>query len=268
MKTFVQYLILYIVESMGLIIHDPIFFLIMIYSIMMYKRQIEEVEGPQTLIQVTKKVVPDIVISMILGIITSGILSYVGINFYVHFNILVLIPIAILLMLIHPKWGCFSYVIPVAFMIEGLSKLFDHPLFTLDYEMLIYLVGVLHIIEGLLVLICGYKNAKPTPFYEDNRLTYHKVLQHLWLIPFIVISTPQGVPMPLYAILAYGDEARVRSPRKQSMLTGMLILGFGAFIFILAHAMHLGYIQAGGLILIMPVLHELIFVTETYMNKK
>lgn len=268
MKTFVQYLILYIVESMGLIICDPIFFLMAIYSVMVYKRQIEQVQGPQKLLEMIARALPDMILGILLGITTSGILAYLGINFYVSLNILVLIPIAILLMLIHPKWGCFSYVIPVAFMIEGLSKLFNHPLFTLDYEMLIYLVGVLHIIEGLLVLICGYKHAKPAPFYEEHRLTYHQVLQHMWIIPFMVISTPQGIPMPLYAVLAYGDEARVRSPKEQSMLTGTLILGFGALIFLLAHAMHLGHIQAGGLILIMPVLHELIFIVEIYMNKK
>ncbi|MEG0320277.1 MAG: hypothetical protein RR448_00705 [Niameybacter sp.] len=234
----------------------------------MYKRQMDQIQRYNSFKSFIFQTLPDILIGLGIGLVASGVLAYWGINFEVDINIVVLIPIAILLMLIGTKWGCFSYVVPISFMIEGLSKLFHYSLFTLDYEMLIYLVGVLHIIEGTLVLLRGYQHAKPFPVYRQNKLTYTKVMNHIWMIPFVVTIIPQFIPIPLYAVLAYGDEARVRTPRKQACLTGGLILVFGVIIFILAHFMRLGWIQTGGVILLMPVLHEMIFVIEGHMNKK
>ena len=268
MKAFVQYMILYIVKNMGLILFDPIFFLILVYSVIMYKRQRDQIQGPQKLKDILPKILVDIGIGIIIGLCTSGILAYFQITFKVNMNILLLIPIAVILMLISPKWGCFSYVVPVAYMIEGISKLFNLRVFSLDYEMLIYLVGVLHIVEGALVMLNGHINARATPIYNGNRLTYIHLMHHIWVVPLVFIGQPGHMSIPLYALLAYGDEARVRTPKQQALLTGCLILGFGSIIFFLAACIDRGTLQIGGGILLMPVFHELIFVIENFMNKK
>lgn len=269
MKSFVQYIILYIVKNMGLILFDPIFFLILIYSVAMYKRQRDQILGPQKLKDILPIMLVDIGIGIAIGLCTSGILAYFQITFKVHMNILLLIPIAVLLMLKSPKWGCFSYVVPVAYIIEGLSKLFHIRLFNLDYEMLIYLVGVLHIVEGLLVILNGHINARAVPIYNGNKLTSVYVMHHIWVVPLVfMVNSSVGIALPLYALLAYGDEARVRTPKQQSLLTGCLILVFGSIIFFLAACIDRDILQIGGGILMMPVLHELIFVIENFMNKK
>lgn len=269
MKSFVQYMILYIVKNMGLILFDPIFFLILIYSIMIYKRQRDQIEGPQKLKDILPIILVDIGIGIAIGLCTSGILAYFQITFKVNMNILLLIPIAVLLMLKSPKWGCFSYVVPVAYIIEGLSKLFNVRLFSLDYEMLMYLVGVLHIVEGALVILNGHINAGAIPIYDGNKLTFVYVMHHIWVVPLIFVVHSSGtMALPLYALLAYGDEARVRIPKLQALLTGCLILTFGSIIFFLAASIDRGILQVGGGILMMPVFHELIFVIENFMNKK
>lgn len=267
MKAFVQYMLLYIVENMGLILFDPIFFLILIYSVMVYKRQLDQIEGPQQLRNVLFKMLPDIGIGITIGVCTSGVLAYLGIYFHVNMNILLLIPIAVILMFISPKWGCFSYVVPVAYMVEGLSKLFNIRLYSLDYEMLIYLVGVLHMVEGILVIVGGHINAKMTPIYKDHKLTHCHIMHHIWTVPLIFIVEPGGMALPLYALLAYGDEAKVRTPKQQTLLTGCLILAFGSIIFVLAACIQASLLQTGGVILLMPILHEFIFVVESFMNK-
>lgn len=268
MKSFVQYMILYIVKNMGLILFDPIFFLILIYSTMMYKRQRDQIQGTQKLKDILPIILTDIAIGIAIGLSMSGILAYFQITFKVRMNILLLIPIAIVLMLKSPKWGCFSYVVPVAYMIEGLSKLFNVGLFDLDYEMLMYLVGVLHIVEGLLVILNGHIDAVVIPTYNEKKITFVYVMHHIWIVPLIfIVNSSGGIALPLYALLAYADEARVRTPKQQALLTGCLILTFGSMVFLLATYIDKGILQIGGGILIMPVLHELIFVIENFMNK-
>lgn len=268
MKAFVQYGILYMAKGMGLILRDPIFFIMVLYSITMYKRQIESVQGRVAFKTLFKNALFDIVIGVIVGLLISMVLSYLGLSFYVDTNILILIPVAILLIMIHPRFGCFSYVVPIAFLIEGLGNLFNLRCYTLDYRMLIYLVGILHIIEGFLVIGFGAQHAQSVPVYENKRLVTYKMMRHIWIVPlFFTLSHEQAV-LPLYALLAYGDHAKVRSARQQSLLTGLLILLFGLILFVLGRYIHPSGLQVGGIILLIPVLHEMIFVVEEYCNKK
>lgn len=269
MKSFVQYMILYLVRNMGLILFDPIFFLILIYSIVMYKRQEDKLQGIQSFNAIVPIVVTDMAIGIMIGLCTSGVLNYFHITLKVNMNILLLIPIAIVLMLQSPKWGCFAYVVPVAYIIEGIGQLLHINLPNLDYEMLIYLVGILHIIEGILVILNGHQNATPIPIYSHNKLTFIYVMHHIWIVPLIfVMNTNISTALPLYALLAYGDEASVHTPKEQATLTGLLILLFGSLTFLLAMCIERNLLQVSGGILLMPVLHELIFVTEVFMNER
>lgn len=267
MEAFVQYGILYMAKNMGLILGDPIFFIMVLYSIVMYKRQIESVQGKVAFKSLLKAVLQDTLIGATVGLIISMMLSYFNLTLHVDTNILILIPIAILLIMIHPRFGCFSYAIPIAFMIEGVFNLFHVTLYTLDYKMLINLVGILHIIEGILVIGFGAHHVRSVPVYENKKLVTYKMMRHIWIVPlFFTLSKEQAI-LPLYAILAYGDHAKVRSPRAQSLLTGLLILLFGLILFVLGKYTYPNGLQVSGIILLMPVLHEMIFVVEEYCNK-
>lgn len=268
MGAFVQYGILYMAKQMGLILRDPIFLVMVIYSVCVYKRQIENIRGKLPFKYLLSAIGQDLVIGILIGAVTSLLLSYKGIYFEVDMNILILIPIAFILMLIHPRLGCFSYVIPIAFIIEGGMRLMNKPLYALNYDMLINLVGILHIIEGLLVIASGWQHAYSVPIYEDKKLVTYKMMRHIWIVPlFFNLSQTQTV-VPLYALLAYGDHAKVRSAQAQSLLTGCLILLFGLTLTLLACYTHPKGLQISGIILLMPVLHELIFMVEEYCNKK
>lgn len=267
MKAFVQYGILYMAKNMGLILGDPIFFIMVLYSMVMYKRQVESVEGKIETKVLVKALLQDTLIGVTIGLLMSMLLSYFNLTVQVSPNILILIPIAILLIMIHPRFGCFSYAIPIAFLMEGILNLLNTNLYTLDYKMLINLVGVLHIIEGLLVIGFGASYARDVPIYENKRLVTYKIMRHIWIVPlFFTLSQEQAI-LPLYAILAYGDHAKVRSPREQSRITGLLILLFGLILFVLGKYAHPNGLQVSGIILLMPVLHEMIFVVEEYCNK-
>ncbi|MBC8579618.1 hypothetical protein [Zhenhengia yiwuensis] len=267
MTAFVQYAILYMARKMGLILGDPIFFIMVLYSIVVYKRQIEKIKGKIPFKYLVGAIGQDLIVGIFIGIIGSCLLSYKGINFEVDTNILVLIPIAFLLIMIHPRFGCFSYVIPVAFMIEGGMRIIGGIFYQLNYPMLVSLVGILHILEGLLVIASGWHHAYSVPIYENKKLVTYKMMRHIWIVPLFFNLLGTSTVVPLYALLAYGDHAKVRSTKAQSFLTGCLILTFGLILTLLGYYIHPKGLQASGIILLMPVLHELIFMVEEYCNK-
>lgn len=268
MVAFVQYSVLYMAKKMGLILGDPIFLIMVLYSIFMYKRQIENIKGKVPFKYLLAGIGQDLIIGTLIGIVVSLFLSYIGLNFEVDMNILILIPIAFLLMIIHPRFGCFSYVVPVAFIIEGGMRLVNQSFYQLNYEMLINLVGILHIIEGLLVMASGWHHAYSVPIYEHKKLVTYKMMRHIWIVPLFFTLSSTHTTVPLYALLAYGDHAKVRSPKAQSFLTGCLILLFGLILTLLGCYTHPKGLQISGMILLMPVLHEFIFMIEEYCNKK
>ena len=94
MMAFVQYAILYMARKMGLILGDPIFFIMVLYSVVVYKRQIEKIKGKIPFKYLAGAIGQDLIVGIFIGIIGSCLLSYKGINFEVDTNILVLIPIA------------------------------------------------------------------------------------------------------------------------------------------------------------------------------
>ena len=265
---FVQYMVLYVARKVGLLLGDPIFFIMVLYSMLMYKRQIETIKGKVPARDLMGAMGQDLMIGIFIGILGSFLLAYKGIQFQVDTNILVLIPIAFLLLMIHPRFGCFSYVIPVAFMIEGGMHLLGQVYYQLNYPMLISLVGILHILEGVLVIASGWQHAYSVPLYENKKLVTYKMMRHIWIVPLFFNLLGTSTVVPLYALLAYGDHAKVRSTKAQCLLTGSLILVFGTIFTLLGAYTHLRGLQASGIILLMPALHEFIFIVEEYFNNK
>lgn len=264
---FVQYMLLYIAKKIGLLLGDPIFFMMVLYSMLMYKRQIEAIKGKVATKDLIGEMGQDLIIGILIGVLGSGLLAYKGIQFQVDTNILVLIPIAFVLLIIHPRLGCFSYVIPVAFVIEGAMRLLGQTYYQLNYPMLINLVGVLHILEGILVMVNGWQNAYNVPLYENKKLVTYKMMRHIWIVPLFFNLLGTSTVVPLYALLAYGDHAKVRSTKEQCLLTGSLILIFGLILTLLGFYIHPQRLQVSGIILLMPALHELIFIVEEYCNQ-
>ena len=252
----VQSLVLYIVKSMGLILVDPIFLVLAITVIYLYKREIRKIQKEINEKAYIGQIIKNIGVGTCIGVVISGCLELFGLQFHVTPSILILLPLAVVLMMIAPKYGCFSYVIAIAYIIEGVLSLAQLAFYTLNYGELVVLVGALHILEGVLILIMGDQLSIKEPIYEDGKLVTAHLLRQLWMVPIIVLSN--NVPVPLYTVLAYGDITT--KPKEQKYITGALISLFGIIVLGLGVMSIKEILPIGGVIILVPVLHELTLI--------
>ncbi|MGL5677085.1 MAG: hypothetical protein ACRDDX_11765 [Cellulosilyticaceae bacterium] len=251
----VQYILLYSIKKMGLILSDPIFYFILFAVSYLYKRQLEKIHEKKLGFAPIRQMIKSNCIGILIGIIISGILAYKGITIVLTMETFVLMPIAIGLMCIRSKWGCFSYTVSVAYMIEGLLRLAHLPTYTLPYGTLIFLVGALHLIEGILIILMGHQGGIQLPIYEAGKLKKKYVYNQMWLLP--LICQVETMTLPVYMVLAYGD---VATYPKQKYITGRLVILYGLLILGIHRAVINGGVPIGAVMILMPVLHECIFI--------
>jgi hypothetical protein len=189
------------------------------------------------------------------GLLGSVLMVVLGISISGP-GILYLWVLAVLLMLVNPRFLCFSYA-------GGLLALFS--LFTgypkLNIPALMGLVAVLHLVESALILGSGHSG--PLPVYVRNR--FGRVvgafnLQKFWPVPLAIISVVVGqqvstggaqIPMPgwwplmgalpvgaalgsVVAALGYGELAVTCLPRERVRVTSLHLAIFSLVLLGLA----------------------------------
>ncbi|MFA5880915.1 MAG: PDZ domain-containing protein [Eubacteriales bacterium] len=192
------------------------------------------------------------------GIAGSFLLVLTGINL-TGLGINYIWPLALLLMLINPRFLCFSY----AGGIIALSNLlFGAP--SVDVPQLMGLVAILHLVESLLINFSGHVGA--TPMFTKNasgQLVGGFTLQKFWPIPIVAIaflSNPSdlallpampdwwplikfdqgfalsavGVLYPFVAGLGYGDLVLAHTPVEKSKMSARNLSIYSLILLVLA----------------------------------
>ncbi|NLO89858.1 MAG: PDZ domain-containing protein [Clostridia bacterium] len=149
--------------------------------------------------------------------------------------------VAMLLLLVHPRFLCFSYA---GGIISLSSLLFGFP--KVDVPQLMGLVAILHMVESLLILTSGHISTIPIYIRNDRgELVGGYSLQMYWPIPIVALlimsknifpgewlNMPDWWPLikpditgnldnilyvlyPVIAALGYGDLALAHSPKKK-----------------------------------------------------
>jgi hypothetical protein len=172
-------------------------------------------------------------------------------------SLIYLWPVAILFMLINPRFLCFAYA---GGLLALTNILFGFP--SLNVAHILALVAILHMVESMLILISGHLGAVPGYFKNmHGRVVGGFTLQKFWPIPIVVLVvagyalTPEGINMPdwwpllkpagvenlenvvysmipVVAGLGYGDLAIARNPWQKSRLSA-LYLGLYSIILLL-----------------------------------
>ena len=165
--------------------------------------------------------------------------------------------LAILLMLIKPRFICFAYA---AGLLSISNLLFAYP--SINIPQLMGLVGVLHLIESLLILINGSYSPLPVYIKKAGGLRGGFNLQQFWPIPLAALITvgmiePLGaitspdwwpllqgytdfteshtyVLVPVLAILGYGEISTTRTPRQAVRKSSLHLLVFSVGLLILS----------------------------------
>lgn len=267
-------------------IFQPFFWLVFIFMYLQYRRSTQlqiELFG-NTLYPLKDQVVDAILFSFLSGFIGSFIMVLLGISVEGS-GIEYVWMLALILMLIHPRYICFSYA-------GGLISLFSlavgYP--KVDVSGLMALVGILHLMESLLIWLDGYKSRMPIfTTRDDGRIVGGFSLQRFWPIPFVIltvsattaplhgttsIAMPDWWPIiksvadgnanymivPAVAALGYGDISLTQIPQARTRDSAFRLMAFSAVLILLAvlstHYSALKWVAA----VFAPVAHELLIL--------
>ncbi|GAB6274841.1 MAG: S1C family serine protease [Peptococcaceae bacterium] len=273
-----------IIANIGRVFFNPIFWLVIFLVALQYRRMSaakEAIYGIR-LKQGWGDVFTAAVYGILGGLIGSVIMVVVGLTLS-GTGLIYLWPVAILLMLINPRFLCFAY----AGGIIALSNLiFNFP--QVNIPQLLALVAILHLVESLLIFFSGHLGAVPAYFKAVNgQLVGGFTLQRFWPIPIVALAVvgqsflPEGINMPdwwplikpdiegdpknvvytlipVIAALGYGDLALARPPVKKSRLSAYF-LGVYSLVLLLFATLAQNFKELALLAaLFSPLGHELI----------
>lgn len=171
------------------------------------------------------------ILGSFLLIMTGVTLDSVGITY--------IWPLALVLMLISPRFLCFAYsggIIALSSLLLGFPR-------DIGVPHLMALIAILHLVESFLILLSGHRSAVPiyTRSKDKVRIVGGFTLQRFWPIPLVamIMVSPADVNstftlIPVLAALGYGDLAIARTPAQKSKISARNLSLYSVILLILA----------------------------------
>lgn len=240
-----------------------------------------------------------IVLGIIAGTVGSIILTYLGVAFGENSGIELIFLISILLMFYKPRLFCFSYSASILgflalmvnefYVMEGSAS----PI-SVNVVALMTFVGVLHVLEGILVMFDGYKGSIPVFTNKNGKISGGFALKRYWPMPIAIlfilngngdagssiINTPNWWPLiqhssmvsllavgtmqiaSLYGVIGYSSYTFTMSKERKSKLSGTCILIYGVILTAVAQIADFGIAFQIIVLLVAPLGHELMLYIQ------
>lgn len=247
--------------SLVQVLFTPFFWILLVLVVVQYRRLASmniRLSG-STAGAVLKQTAVSTVHGIAGGLVGSVIMVLVGVSL-TQVGVLYLWIVALMLMLINPRYLCFSYA---GGLVSVSSILFGFP--RVDVPQLMGLVAVLHMVESVLIYFGGHHN--PLAVYAAGRTGETAgafLLQKFWPVPVVafallplsaappgalLVEMPDWWPlikpslpvedyfyamMPVAAGLGYGDIAMAEYPRKKAQLSAANLAVYSGILLILA----------------------------------
>jgi len=196
----------------------PIFWIVLFLVYLQYRRQAstEEKLYGRSINRVGKQMLMSIGLGLVGGFGASAILIFMGLSLE-QIGLYFIWPVALLLLLINPRYLCFSYaggivavmvlVVRYAFLplFPGLGEnVVIESLMRIHIPALLVLIGLLHLAEALLIYLGGHWGSSPIYLKRDNgEVVGAFSLQRFWPLPLVallvtMVAEPEivGVSMP------------------------------------------------------------------------
>ncbi|MDD3839762.1 MAG: PDZ domain-containing protein [Clostridia bacterium] len=283
----------YIMYSFVSAIVNPMFILVIFIIYGMYKRdqQLEEKVLGKVRVTLESKLFNDVLYGILFGLVGSFIAVIMGISID-STSIMYILPIALLMLLISPRYVCFAYaggIVAISNLLFGFPKI--------HVPSIIALVGLLHLIESMLIMADGSTGSIPVFIEHDEYgVVGAFMMRKFWPIPIIlltitasvqtgdVVSMPDWWPLikpsidssasqpifvmiPVIAALGYSDMAVIDLPKRCSRFSGMLLLLYSVCLLTLSviaqDSTALQYLAA----VATPLGHELLIFTGNRRQK-
>jgi hypothetical protein len=262
--------------------------------------------------------ISQVVIGIFAGVLASIAITFLGVAFDGNSAVYLIFLISIFFMFWKPKYICFAYSGAVlgfiSLFLELISKVYagvklnilggsinlsDVNVLKVDIGGLMTVVAVLHIIEGLLVMIDGTRGAIPVFTNRDEKIIGGFALRRNWVLPvalFFIISnasslgathnvaTPDWWPLiksspvtrmakdaavslfAYFGVIGYSTVTFTKNKSEKVVSSGIGILLYGIALLAAAQLAPLGYMYQLLVVVFAPLAHEIMLNIQRYME--
>jgi len=212
-------------------IKSPLFLVVLVIIFFQY-RKIGKLEK-EVLGVNTSSILFNTLISTFFGLLGGLIGSIIFIHFKITINpedFYFILPLALGLSLIHPRFICFSYA---GGIITLISLIFNYP--NINIPGILMIIGVLHLVESFLILIDGNRMSIPIFMERKGQIVGGFMLNRFWPVPFTVFINGNNIYLAtIIAVLGYGDYALTNYPEKKSKETAAILSIFSITLIVFA----------------------------------
>jgi hypothetical protein len=211
----------------------PIFWIVLFLILMQYRRvaAMEVKLYGRPLNKIGRQMLISIGLGLPGGILASLILLFLGLSLE-QIGLYFIWPVALLLLLINPRYLCFSYaggivaaivlalrhlILPLA---PGLAaNSIVESLLQIHIPALLVLIGLLHLVEAVLIYFGGHLGSSPLYLKQENGIVVGAFsLQRFWPLPLVAL---------MVALVTQSDLAGVSMPQWWPILKSTLQPGEG-----------------------------------------
>lgn len=294
-------LILYTLRTVAYAIIEPMYiFMLVVLGIMFYLKNkritiMQKMTIGESINSPLELTLSQISLGIIGGIIVSLMMSSLGIIFNENSGIEIMFMISILLLFVKKRFICFSYSGAVLGAISILAGILANITNTESYIninilTLMTFVGLMHVVEGVLVIFDGSRGAIPVFSNKENKIVGGFAYNRYWALPVAIfiafsgnissvatsaIETPNWWPIinraetllilgtaiigaiPLYGVIGYNSVSFTKEKIKKPIYSGIGILIYGILLTIIAQVAQFGIIGQIITIVFAPLGHEI-----------
>ncbi len=304
-------LILYTLRTVAYAIVEPMhIFMLIVLGVMFYLKNkkvtiMQKMTIGESINSPLELTLSQLSLGIIAGAIISLILSSLGIIFNENSGIEIMFIISIFLLFIKKRFICFAYSGAVLGAVSILSNFLANTTKTQSYInvnilALMTFVGIMHIIEGFLVMFDGSRGAIPVFSNKENKIVGGFAYNRYWALPvaiFIALSgdissvatsaieTPNWWPiinkpetllilstaiitaMPLYGVVGYNSVSFTSDKVKKPLYSGIGILIYGVLLALVAQVAQFGIIGQIVTIIFAPLAHEIMIKVQNKLEE-
>ena len=279
-------LILYTLRTVAYAIVDPMhIFMLIVLGVMFYiKNKRVSLMQKMTIGEIINSplelTLSQISLGIIAGAIVSILLSSFGVIFTENSGIEVMFMISVLLLFIKKRYMGFAYSGAILGAISIFSNILAELTKTESYInvnilVLMTFVGIIHVVEGILIMFDGGRGAIPVFTNKDNKIIGGFAYNRYWALPvalFIAITsnissvstsdvaTPDWWPIinrsgallllssaiiasvPLYGVVGYNSVSFTKEKNKKPIYSGVGILIYGVLLTLIAQLSNFGIV--------------------------
>lgn len=301
-------LIIQTLKSLSLVIVDPTLALILVVLALVFYLRNRKISIMQKMIagesinSPLELTASQICFGLIGGILGSIILTTLGVVFSKTSGIQFIFIVSLLLMVVKPRFICFSYSGAVlGFLSLIVTYLYpEKGWLNIDIVSLMVLVGVLHIIEGLLVTFDGSRGSIPVFTKKDGKILGGYAMRRYWVLPIAIfialenidsssnliagVNTPSFWPLisnstvllggaalmsiPFMGMLSYSTVTFTRSRKEKVRSSGIMISLYGVCLSLISGLANFGLAGKIIVLILAPLLHELMLNYSKRLEEK